>query len=384
MKDHVTNLGLAYGRYGDRLFGIRLQDQLQHIVCYGQTGTGKSTLLLNMCLQNARQGVGFCLIDPHGDLADALAAHFEEQAVIWNVADPSCSYGYNPLTHTSPALRPLVTSGLIEAFRKQWADAWGVRMEHLLRHAVLALLDQAQTDMRDIMRMFLDREFRRQVVAGIQDPHVLQFWTEEYPNMNYKNAMDGVAPIANKLGTFLSHPVVRRALCEPASPLRFRQIMDEGQCLIVNLAKGKLGGDIANVVGGLIVSALTYAAFSRASGTQRRPFIAYVDEFHSFTTDALAETLSECRKYGFGLMLSQQFCLQSTSEVFASIMGNVGSLITFRVGPTDAPLLARYLEKVTPEDLINLPDHYTYMRLMVDGERTPVFSARTLPPPMKE
>ena len=381
MSAPVTTLGLAYHRSQERPFGIRLPDRLQHLYVIGQSGTGKSTLLLNMARQDAAADQGFCLIDPHGDLAGAVAAAMTSEAIVWNVADPASPYGYNPLTRTGPELRPLVASGLIETLKKQWAEAWGVRMEHLLRFAVLALLEQPRTDLREIMRLFLDREFRKAVTAGLTDPQLRQFWQEEFPALNYKTALDGVAPIANKLGAFLAHPVVRRAVCEPEEPLRLRRIMDEGRPLVVNLAKGRLGADVANVLGGLIVSSLTHAAFSRQDSNVRRPYFCFVDEFHNFTTAQLADTLSEVRKYGIGLTLSQQHCQQSSSDVFAGIMGNVGSLVAFRTGVTDAPLIARQMGDVAERDLINLPNYHAFVRLMVDGERSRAFSARTLPAP---
>ncbi len=381
MHPPITTLGLAWSRYGNKSFGIRQADRMQHLYVIGQTGAGKSTLLLNMALQDAAQGAGFCLIDPHGDLAEDLAARIGDRAQIWRPHDRDCPLGYNPLTRTSPALRPLVTSGLIATLRHQWADAWGVRMEHLLRHAVLALLDQPTTDLRDIMRLFLNREFRKEVITRIADPQLRQFWTEEYPGMNYKTAADGVVPIANKLGTFLSHPVVRQALCQPAEPLRFRSLMDDGGILIVNLAKGQLGSDIANLLGGLVVSALTHAAFTRDLSSARRPFMLYVDEFHNFTTDALAETLSETRKYGLSLTLAQQHCRQSSDALFAGIMGNVGSLVAYRTGPLDAGLIAQQLGDVTPEQLIAMPNYQTLVRLMVDGTQSRAFSAEMPPPP---
>ncbi len=380
MLNSVTTLGLAHNRYGNRPFGIHQADRLMHLYVIGQTGTGKSTLLLNMALQDAQCGRGMCLIDPHGDLASDLKTRLGDMAIYWDVADPACTLGYNPLTRTTQALRPLVASGLIEALKRQWSEAWGVRMEHLLRYAILVLLDQTSTDLQDVMRLFLDKEFRREAVSRVIDEQVRQFWQQEFPAMNYKTAFDGVAPIANKLGSFLAHPVVRRALCEPKEPLRFRQIMDEGRILIVNLAKGQLGADIANLVGGLIVSSITHAAFTRTSTHIRRPFFLYIDEFHSFTTDALADTLSETRKYGLGLTLSQQHTQQSSGEVFAGIMGNVGSIIAFRVGATDAPLISRQMTTVLERDLISLPNYQTFVRLMVNVERTKAFTA-FMPPP---
>lgn len=380
-QDQITLLGTAYHRHGGRPFGILQPDRLSHLYIIGQTGTGKTTLLGNLARQEAAHGIGFCLIDPHGDLADQLHEQLSNRCLYWDVADPACPLGYNPLTHVSPALRPLLTSGLIEALKKQWANAWGARMEHLLRYAVLALLDQPCADIRDIMRLFVEKPFQRKVIARIIDPQVRQFWTQEYPSMSYKTAVDGVAPIANKLGAFLAHPVVRKALCEPEIPLRFRRIMDEGGVLIVNLAKGRLGTDMANVLGGLIVASIMNAAFSRHDQpeSQRRPFMLYVDEFHSFTTSAFASMLSEIRKYGLGVTLAQQHIVQSENAVFEAVMGNVGSLMAFRVGALDAPTIADQLGTVTVSDLVNLPNYHAYVQLMVKGQKTKTFSATTFP-----
>jgi len=383
ISETVSKLGVAYDRKAGVPFGIKLADRLMHLHIIGQTGTGKSTLLTNLALQDAARGYGFCLIDPHGDVADTLAKRLAERAIVWAPADPTNPFGYNPLTRVPDAYRPLVTSGLIDAFKKQWADAWGVRMEHLLRHAFLTLLDQPRADLRDVMRLFLDKSVRAQMVPRITDPQVRSFWTDEFTKMNYKNAIDGVAPIANKLGAFLAHPNIRRSICSPGKPLRFRRIMDEGQVLIVNLGKGRLGVDVANVLGGLIVSSIVNAALSRQSLAEdkRRPFMLHVDEFHSFTTAAIADILPETRKYGLGLTLAHQHIAQVDPAVFAAILGNAGSLMVFRVGAADAPVFLRQLERVSLGDLINLPNHQAFMRMMLNGQRTPVFSVKTLPLP---
>ncbi|RXV64720.1 hypothetical protein C6W92_06600 [Roseovarius sp. A46] len=380
IAETVSALGLAHDRTADRLFGIKLADRLMHLHVVGQTGTGKSTLLGNLALQDAACGYGFCLIDPHGDLAGRLSETLGENAIVWSPADPDNTYGYNPLTHVPAEYRPLVVSGLIDAFRKQWADAWGVRMEHLLRHALLTLLDQPRSDLRDVMRLFLDKDVRMHMLAQVTDPQLRFFWTQEFTRMNYRTAIDGVAPIANKLGAFLSHPNVRKAICAPKEPLRFRRIMDDGQILIVNLSKGRLGADTANVLGGLIVSSIVNAALSRQSIPQikRRPFMLHVDEFHSFTTAAIADILPETRKYGLGLTLVHQHVAQVDPDVFAAIMGNAGSLMVFRVGAEDAPVFLRQLEDVTLSDLINQPNYRALTRIMLDGERTRVFSMKTL------
>ena len=377
-----TQIGIARRRYGDLAFGIALPDRLFHCYLIGQTGTGKSTLLANLAWQDAQTGHGFCLIDPHGDLASELSAHLGRPHRYWNVADPLSPYGYNPLTTVSPALRPLVASGLIETLKKQWADAWGARMEHLLRYAILALLEQSRTDLREIVPLFHDKALRSRVVAAVTDPQVLEFWRKEFPAMNYKTAIDGVAPIANKIGAFLAHPVVRRALCEPQEPLRFRRLMDGGEALIVNLAKGRLGADIANVVGGLLVSSVTNAAFSRHDTPegQRRPFFLYVDEFPALTTSVFADLLSEVRKYGLGLVLAQQYLKQADQTVIEAILGNVGTIMAFRVGAFDAPLLQTQLADVSITDLVSQRNFQAYTQLMVHGLKSKTFSATTFPP----
>ena len=381
-SDHVTLLGQAYSRYGDTPFGIRLLDRLMHLYVIGQTGTGKSTLLCNMARQDAAAGIGFCLVDPHGDLARHLSQSLKVKHRYWNLADPASPFGYNPLTPVAAPLRPLVASGFIDTLKKQWADAWGARMEHLLRYAVLALLGRPEADIRDIVRLYVDKDFRRAVVSRVSDEQVYAFWTREFPNMNYQTAVDGVAPIANKLGAFLANPVVRNAVCKPQEPLRFRRIMDEGGILIINLGKGRLGPDMSNVLGGLIVSSIMNAAFTRydQAETQRRPFMLYVDEFHSFTTSALAGMMSETRKYGLGLTLAHQHIVQTEREVFEAVLGNVGSLIAFRTGAQDAPTFQRQLGTITVPDLVNLPNYQTFVRLMVDGEPGKAFSATTFPP----
>jgi hypothetical protein len=378
----IVPLGIARHQYGDRPFGIYQPDRMHHLHVIGQTGTGKSTFLLNMALADARAGRGFCLIDPHGDLALALHESLNTPHHYFDVSDPACPFGYNPLARVHQSFRPLLCSGLIDTLKKQWADSWGARMEHLLRYAVLALLDQPQADIRDIVRMYVDKDFRKGAVAGIVDEQVRHFWTKEFPNMNYLNTIDGVAPIANKLGAFLAHPTIRRMICEPEQPLRFRQIMDKGEVLIVNLAKGRVGVDMANVLGGLLISTVMLAAFSRHRSEEkaRRPFMLHVDEFPSFTTEAFASLLPEARKYGLGLTLVHQSVSQVPRPIFEAVLGNAGSLIAFRVGANDASELALQLGDVTERDLIQLPNHHAYVQLMIDGQKSRPFSMRTVLP----
>ncbi len=380
-NEPVTQLGTAYHRYGDKPFGIYRRDRLSHMYVIGQTGTGKSTLLGNLAAQDAQRKQGFCLIDPHGDLARGLHETIGVEHVYWDVSDADSPYGYNPLTRVPTHLMPLVASGFIETLKKQWSDSWGARMEHLLRYAVLALLEQPLADMRDISRLFMETDFRRNVVARISDPQVRAFWTVEFPKMKYLTAIDGVAPINNKLGAFLAHPVVRNAVCTPQEPLRFRRIMDDGQILIINLAKGQIGNDNANVLGGLLVSNILNAAFTRhdTAEEQRRPFFLYVDEFHNFTTTAFADVLSESRKYALGLCLSHQHTSQTERAVFDAVVGNVGTMIALRVGAKDAPIMARQFGDIAAEHFVSLPNYHGFIQMMVKGRKIPVFSFQTRP-----
>lgn len=380
---HFLTLGLAHRRYGPPTpFGLRAKDRLLHLYCLGQTGSGKTTLLQHLAHQDAAHGHGFCLLDPHGDLAAELHANLTTPHHYWDVADPACPLGYNPLQSVPPAFRPLVASGFIDALKKQWPQAWGARMEHLLRHALLALLEQPTADLRDIMRLFVYKGFRRQVTARLEDPQVRFFWQHEFTALNYQTSADGVAPIANKLSAFLANPVVRTALCEPAEPLRLRRMMDQGEVLIVNLGKGQLGSDVANVLGGLISSSFLNAAFSRHTipAAERRPFALYIDEFHHLTTQSFADMLSEARKYGLALTLAHQHLAQIDPHTRDAIIGNVGTMMLFRLGAHDASFFSQVLAPFSAADLQNQPNFRATASLMQDGERLTPFTAHMLPP----
>lgn len=378
----LTTLGKTKGYYRPRYFGLCQSDRLFHTYIIGQTGTGKSSLLAKLARQDGVERRGYCLIDPHGDLANQIVVSENPPDLVWSPADPKCPLGYNPLSFVTPEYRPLLASGLIETLRKQWSDSWGVRMEHLLRFALLALLERPGSTLADLAPLFLHRSFREEVLSYVTDEQTKQFWQIEYPVMNYRSSADGFAPIANKIGAFLAHPLVRKAICTPDQPLRFRQIMDQRQSIVVNLSKGKLGADVANVLGGLIITSLANAAYTRESVAEqaRVPFILYVDEFHSFTSAAIAEMLSELRKYKLGMVLAAQYTAQTEPAVLEAIIGNVGTFICFRLGATDAAKLAKHMAtpEINPRDLANLPNHEMYVRMMVDGNQTKAFSARTL------
>ncbi len=368
-------------------FGIKRGDRLSHMYVIGKTGTGKSTLLETLVRQDIANGEGFALIDPHGDLVERIAQTIpedrREDVIYFNVPDDAQPFGYNPLKYVREDRRALAASGFLETFKMMWEDAWGVRMEHILRNALLALLDQPDASMPDILRLMSDRAFRRSVARAVQNPQVKQFWLKEFEQYSYRYRADGIAPIQNKVGAFLADPRILRILTAPKRTLHFRRIMDRGKVLLVNLSKGRIGDDAASLLGGLLVTTLGLAAFSRADTPERdrRDFFLYVDEFQSFTTLSVANMLSELRKYRVGLVLAHQYLFQLDPAIRHAVLGNAGTIVSFRLGPMDAAVFAWEFEpKFDTVDLLNLPNHYTYLKLMIDGTPSQPFSAVTFPP----
>jgi len=364
-------------------FGIKQADRLSHIYMIGKTGVGKSSLLRTLALQDFGAGRGFALVDPHGDLVEPLAKGIAtldpERLFYLNAADPWQPYGYNPLRRVRADKIPLAVSGLLETLKKLWPDAWGVRMEHVLRNSLYALLGRDGSTLPDILRLYHDEDFRKEVVRDIENDIVRDFWTKEFEHYPARLRADAVAPIQNKLGALLADPMLYRILVEPKIDLSFRRIMDEGRILLINVAKGRIGEDSSLLLGGLIVSTIGLAAFSRAETQTRKPFFLYVDEFQNFTTLMLANMMSELRKYGLGLTLAHQYMHQLEPEILHAVLGNAATLISFRVGPEDASVLAKEFQPTfTVEDLLNLPNHAIYLRLMIDGMPSRPFSATTL------
>ncbi len=380
----VSYLARTNHRNTSTRFGIKQADRLSHMYVIGKTGVGKSTLLEALALQDLAAGRGFALVDPHGDLVERIAAAIpaerDDQVVYLDAPDTAQPYGYNPLRRVRDDKIPLAVSGLLETLKKLWPDAWGVRMEHVLRNSLYALLERDDSRLPDILRLYADDDFRKEVVKDIRNETVRNFWKDEFSAYPARLRAEACAPIQNKLGALLSDPTLYRILVEPDIDLHFRQIMDESRALLVNVSKGRLGEDSAFVLGGLIVSTIGLAAFSRAEAepSTRRPFFLYLDEFHSFTTLMLANMMSELRKYGVGLVLAHQYLHQLDPDIRHAVLGNAGTLISFRVGPEDAFVLAqKFRPKFVVEDLLNLVNHDIYLKLMIDGTPSRPFSAQT-------
>jgi type IV secretory pathway TraG/TraD family ATPase VirD4 len=385
LSGNVTHFARADFRNVQRVFGIKDDDRFSHVYVIGKTGTGKSTLLETLALQDVRRGAGLALIDPHGDLVERITnqiPHWRQREVIYlNASDPNQPFGYNPLRHVREDRIALAASGFLEVFKKMWPDAWGVRMEHILRNVLLALLEQPNATMHDILRIFSDETFRTAVAKSLKNAAVKTFFEKEYDRYSFGYRADGVASIQNKVGAFLADPVLNRILTTSKSDIHVRKIMDEGKVLLVNLAKGRLGEDSSSLLGGLLVTTIGLAAYSRAdiAENQRRSFFAYVDEFQSFTTMALANMLSELRKYRVGFTIANQYMHQLDPDIRHAVLGNAGTIISFRVGAEDAPYLAReFVGQFDETDLVQLPNYSIYLKLMIDGSPSQPFSARTL------
>ena len=328
--DQVTRFARVDFHSDERVFGIKDGDRLLHAYIIGKTGTGKSTLLENMALQDLERGHGVALIDPHGDLVARIAARVPASGrcdvIYLDATDPDQPYGYNPLRHVREDRIALAASGMMDVFKKMWPDAWGVRMEHILRNVLMALLEQRDATLHDVLRIFSDKEFRRSVASSLRNETVRTFLLKEFDQFSFGYRADGTAPIQNKVGAFLADPLLNRILTAPEKDIRIRRIMDEGKVLLVNLAKGKIGEDSSALLGGLLVTAIGLAAYTRADmpEAQRRNFFVYVDEFQSFTTLALASMLSELRKHRVGFTIAHQYMHQLEPAVRHAVLGNVG------------------------------------------------------------
>lgn len=387
MDQDVAVLGRVDFRDRRNEFGLLSHDRRRHLAIIGKTGMGKSTLLSSLLISDMRAGRGVGLIDPHGDLAEQLLAavprHRTNDVVLLDAGDRDFPVAYNPLACSRPEQRALVASGVVAALKRQYADSWGPRLEYILRCAVLTLVETPGSSLSSLSRLLSDGRYRRDVVGRMSDPVVRSFWQREFDTWKPQLQVEAVAPIQNKIGQFLSHPVLRAILGQSQSTLDLRRVLDDGRIFIANLSKGKIGEDGSALLGSLLVNGLQLAAMSRADvpEDQRQDFYLAVDEFQNFAMDSFSTILSEARKYRLCLTLANQYLDQVPETVRAAVFGNVGSLLTFQVGATDAEALAAELGgEVTPTDLVGLPKYTAYVRLLVNGVAGPPFSMTTLPP----
>lgn len=374
----------------DRIFGITTQDRRQHVYVIGKTGTGKTTLIKNMVLQDIRNGSGVGIIDPHGEFVEDVLEHIPAErtndVVYFNPVDSEYPIGFNVLEVPDMKYKHLVVSDLLGIFTKIWANVWSARMEYILQNCIMALLDTPGTTLLGVPRLLVDKDYRQKIVSNVKDPVVRSFWVHEYETWRDQFRNEAIVPIQNKVNQFLNTSFIRNIIGQPTSSLNVSKIMNEGKILLVNVSKGKIGEDNSALLGAMIITKVQLAAMERVriAEEERKDFYLYVDEFQNFATDSFASILSEARKYRLNLIIAHQYVGQLVTDVSTkvrdAVFGNVGTMITFRVGAGDA----EYLEKeFSPEfmqpDLINLPNFNVYLKLMVDGLTSRPFSATTLP-----
>ncbi len=386
----ITYFAATHTRGKREMFGIRGIDRSKHIYVIGKTGMGKSTMLENLAIQDIQNGEGIAFIDPHGSTAEKLldfVPHDRINDVIYFAPfDTDHPVGFNVMEDVGYDKRHLVVSGLMGALKRIWVDAWSARMEYILQNTLLGLLEYPGSTLLDVNRMLTNKNFRNAVIEKITDPIVKAFWTDEFANFTDTYTREATPAIQNKIGQFVANPLIRNIVGQPTSSFDIRKAMDEKKIFIVNLSKGRMGETNASLLGSMLTVKIYLASMSRADEPPTRMaklprFFFYVDEFQSMMNEAFADILSESRKYKLALTLANQYIEQMEEEVRDAVFGNVGTLITFRVGPFDAEVLKTVFEPTfTAEDLVGLGVGQIYLTLMIDGVGSPPFSAETIPP----
>ncbi len=385
--ERILPIGKAHFRGQEIEFGIKRADRRKHLYIIGKTGHGKTTLLENMIIDDIKNNEGLAYLDPHGDsvqkILDFIPKERIDEVIYFNPTDTDHPFAFNPLEKVAWEQRHLVALSLLSVFKKIWIDAWSARMEYILTNTLLALLEWPGATLLDVNRMLADDNFRQKVVANLQDQVVKAFWTQEFNKYHLQFRTEAVAPIQNKVGQFITNPLIRNIIGQTESSFDLREIMDNGQILLVNLAVGAIGEETSALLGGLLITKLQLAAMSRVDlpEEKRRDFYLYVDEFQNFATESFINILSEARKYRLNLILSHQYLDQVDEKIIKAILGNVGTFIIFRLGTVDAEVFVKefgYLVKL--EDFLNLPAYHAYVKLLVDNTPSNPFLATTLPP----
>lgn len=392
-NNDITFFGQTNFRNRSRKFGIKRDDRRRHFYAIGKTGMGKSAMLENMAVQDIKRGDGVGFIDPHGEGAETVLKFVPEErindVVYFNPADIERAIGFNVMEKVHKDHRHLVASGLMGVFKKIWPDVWSARMEYILNNTILALLDYPNSTLLGINRMMSDVEFRKKVIEKITDPVVKSFWTKEFASWSQQYATEAVAAIQNKVGQFTSVSLVRNIIGQVNSTIDMRDIMNNKKILIANLSKGRIGEDNSTLLGALLITKLQLAAMERVNikEEERNDFFLYIDEFQNFATRSFISILSEARKYRLALNLSHQYIGQldeydaSGHHMRDAIFGNVGTIVSFRVGASDAEFLEKeFSPTILIDDIINLPKYHIYTKLMIDGISGKPFSAQTLTP----
>jgi hypothetical protein len=354
--------------------GLSRQERERHVYIVGKSGSGKSTTLFNLAMHDIMAGEGIAVIDPHGDLAEAVADCIPPErthAVCYlDAADIGRPVGFNPLANVPPERHALAASGMVSAFRHLWGESWGPRLEHFLFHGIMALLAAPRATLLDLPRLYTDEQFRGRVVARIQDPVTARFWRGEYPQYDHRYRAEAAAPILNKAGQFAASPALRVMLGQHSPKFDLSYAMDHRGILIANLAKGRIGEQAANLLGSLIVSHLQLVAMGRSAQApeKRVPFFVHIDEFQSFGTDAFASLLSEARKFAAHFCLANQYIDQLAPAVRAAVLGNAGAMLVFRVSGADAKILESEFDPLPPSELVDQSPYSAWLRRGIGHE----------------
>jgi hypothetical protein len=368
------------------VYGLARPDRRRHFYVIGKTGTGKSTLLANMAINDMKNDEGMCVIDPHGDLVETLLDYIPSRrindVIYFDPSDTGRTVKLNLFEGENVAHRELIASGIVSVFKKLYGYSWGPRLEYILRNALLTLLKSETARLSDITDLLTDEKFRTRVVEKLEDPILKNFWLNEFNAMQERTRTEAVAPILNKVGQFVSSPIIRDVVNTTKSSFSIEEAMNNGKILLVNLSQGRLGEDNATLLGAMLITKIQLAAMGRVNipEEQRKDFYLYVDEFQNFATESFTKILSEARKYRLNLTLANQYIAQIPEEVQKSIFGNCGSMASFVMGADDAAMFSReYHGKYTPEDLVALGRHKIINRIAIENTISDPFPADTLP-----
>lgn len=367
------------------IFGIKRVDRRRHLYIIGKSGVGKSKLQELMVRQDIAYGYGVCIIDPHGEFIDDILEFIPENRIedvcIIDPGDIDFPVAFNPLANVDPTFKHQLTQGLIEVLQKQFGSNWTPRLEHVFRFTTLALLDYPYATMRGMISMLTDRNYRQKVVEYISDDMVKRFWAIEFADWSEKFDTDAIIPLVNKLGQFLSDPMLRYIFGQKENKVDLEQLMNDQKIILINLSKGKIGEENASFFGAMFITKIKQAGMARAKleKADRHDFYLYVDEFQNVVTDTFENILSEARKYGLNLTVAHQYVGQLLPKVQQAVLGNVGSIISFRLGGDDAlKLKSEFAPIFDTKDLINLGVGEFYIKMTIDGESYDPFSAETL------
>src|SRR3990172_4106474 len=367
------------------IFGIKRIDRRRHLYILGKSGVGKSKLLELLMRQDITYNHGLCLIDPHGDELEGILDYIPKERIedvcIIDPTDVNFPASFNPLANVDPMFKFQLTQGLIEVMEKQFGANWTPRLEHVFRFTCLALLDYPHATMRGMISMLTDRNYRQKVVEYIEDDMVKRFWAIEFADWSEKFDTDAIIPLVNKLGQFLSNPLLRNIFGQKGNKIDLEKLMNSKKIILINLSKGKLGEENSSFFGSMFITKLKQAGMARARIPEkdRTDFYLYVDEFHNVVTDTFENLLSEARKYALSLTMAHQYLCQLLPKVQAAVLGNVGTIVVFRVGGEDAKILESDMAPIFKiKDMINLGKQQFYIKLLIDGESYDPFSAETL------